>query len=79
MNIKELWTDNKKAIITTALCAFIALLVIKLFDVILVWGIVIAGCVAAVVAWQHYSKKYGGAAGIWKVLADELGGGSSRQ
>lgn len=73
MNTEEFWTENQRTILTTAACAFVALLVIKLFDVILVWGIVIAACVAAVLAWQHYSQKYGGAGGVWKTIRQELG------
>lgn len=68
MELTKLWADNKNAIVTTVIVVIVGLLVIKFFDVIF-WGTVLVALgVAAVLTWNHVSKKYGGIDGIWKAI-----------
>jgi hypothetical protein len=60
MDLEKLWADNKKTIVTTVLVVVVGMLVIKFFDVLFLGAIVIALGVAAVLGWNHFTKKYGG-------------------
>jgi hypothetical protein len=73
MELTKVWTENKKAIITTAVCVIVGLLVIKFFDLIFWGSVLVALAVGAVLGWNHLSKKYGGVDGIRKALFNEVG------
>jgi hypothetical protein len=73
MELTKVWEENKKAIITTAIVVIVGLLVIKFFDIIFWGSLLVALGVAAVVGWNHLTKKHGGADGILKALMKEVG------
>lgn len=74
MDLIKLWTENKKTIVTTVIVVVTALVLIKFFDVILWVGIVAALAVAAVLGWNHLTKKYGGPEGVWDAFLKEVSG-----
>lgn len=76
MEVTKLWAENKALVIKVALIVFVGLLVIKFFDVVFFGAFLVALVVAAVLGWNHLSKKHGGAEGVWKALLKELGIGS---
>jgi len=57
--MEKFWAEEKKTIITTAVVAIVALLVIKFFDVILIGGFFVAIAIAGVLAWR-YIEAHGG-------------------
>lgn len=73
MELTKLWADNKKIITTTVLVVVTVLLVLKFFDYIFLTGTVAAIAIAAVLGWNHLSKKHGGPLGVWNALLTELG------
>jgi len=73
MEATKFWAENKKLMLTTAICAVVALVVIRFFDLIFWGGLLVALVVGTVLGWTHLSKKHGGAEGVWKALLAELG------
>jgi len=73
MEVTKFLAENKKLMLTTALVAVVALVVIRFFDLIFWGGLLVALVVGAVLGWTHLSKKHGGAEGVWKALLAELG------